>query len=154
MKPFPWKCRTCREVAVSRERIVYATEVEHDGRAYPVTLPDLEVLRCARCGATVLDDEANRRISEAFRSAAGLLAPAAIRRHREALGLTQKQLATFLDVAESTLSRWETGAQVQQRAMDKLLRAFFDLPEFRRYLGAVTTKQEPAAGELREAVPR
>src|SRR5271157_4821175 len=102
MKPFPWKCRTCREVAVSRETTSYATDVEHDGRVYHVEVPALDVLRCTRCGVVVLDDEANQKISEAFRAAAGLLSPAAIRRHREALGLTQKQLATFLDVAEST----------------------------------------------------
>ena len=29
----------------------------------------------------------------------------------------------------------ERGGQVQQRAMDLLLRAFFDVPEFREYLG-------------------
>jgi hypothetical protein len=40
-----------------------------------------------------------------------------------------------LDVSESTLSRWETGAQIQQRAMDKLLRGFFEVPAFRQYLG-------------------
>jgi putative zinc finger/helix-turn-helix YgiT family protein len=135
MKPFPWKCRTCRKVAVAQVTIPYTTEVQHDGRTYSVQLPALEVLRCSECGAIVLDDAANARISEAFRYEAGLLTPAQIRQQREALGLTQKRLACLLDVSESTLSRWETGIQIQQRAMDKLLRAFFDLPEFRRYLG-------------------
>ena len=135
MKPYPLKCRTCREVAVAPAVVPYAAEVEHDGRAYPVALPALDVLRCGRCGATVLDDAANEKVSDAFRSVAGLLAPAQIRRRREALGLTQKQLSAFLDISESTLSRWETGAQVQQRAMDRLLRGFFEVPELRSYLG-------------------
>ena len=51
----------------------------------------------------------------------------------EALGLTQKQLATRLHLAESTLSRWETGAQIQQRAMDLLLRMFFEIPQVRTF---------------------
>ena len=49
--------------------------------------------------------------------------------------LTQKLLADHLGIAESTLSRWETGAQIQQRAFDKLLRLYFDVPEARRHLG-------------------
>jgi putative zinc finger/helix-turn-helix YgiT family protein len=109
--------------------------VEHDGRAYHVELPALEVLRCGHCGAVVLDDAANEKISEAFRREAGLLTPGEIRQQREALQLTQKQLARLLQVAEATLSRWETGGQIQQRAMDLLLRLFFASADVRRRLG-------------------
>lgn len=135
MKPFPWRCRTCREVAVNRVTEPYTTTVEHDGRSYLVDLPKLEVLRCQRCGAIVLDDAANIEITKAFRQKAGLLDPVEIRRKREALDLTQKQLATYLDVSESTLSRWETGTQIQQRAMNKLLCSFFEVQALREYLG-------------------
>ena len=41
---------------------------------------------------------------------------------REKLGLTQKQFANLLGVGEATVSRWETGAQIQQRALDRFLR--------------------------------
>ncbi len=112
----------------------YTTEVVHDGRSYTVTVPALRVFRCGKCGDLVLDTEANRRISSAFRRQAGLLAPEEIRRQREALGLTQRELAARLQVADATLSRWETGAQVQQRSLDKLLRLFFELPEVRQVL--------------------
>jgi putative zinc finger/helix-turn-helix YgiT family protein len=135
MKPFPWKCGTCRQRALSPATMPYTTEVEHDGRVYTISIPALDVLRCTNCGAIVLDDAANEAISSAFRAEAHLLTPAQIRQGREGLGLSQKQLAGYLDIAVSTLSRWETGAQIQQRAMDKLLRAFFDVPEFREYLG-------------------
>jgi hypothetical protein len=37
-------------------------------------------------------------------------------------GLTQKPFANLLDVGEATVSHWETGAQIQQRAMDRFLR--------------------------------
>jgi hypothetical protein len=37
-------------------------------------------------------------------------------------------------VAVFTLSRWETGAQIQQRSLDRFLRAFFKLPELRETL--------------------
>ena len=82
-----------------------------------------------------LDDEANQRIPEALRREIGLLPPEEIRQQRERLGLTQKELARHLDLAESTLSRWETGAQIQERCLDRLLRLFFELPEVRKHLG-------------------
>jgi putative zinc finger/helix-turn-helix YgiT family protein len=82
----------------------------------------------------VLDEEANLRISAAFREQAGLLSPEEIRQYRTALGLKQQELADLLGVAVSTLSRWETGAQIQQRSLDRFLRSFFKLPELRRSL--------------------
>ena len=134
-KPHPWICPECHSRAVSPAREPYEAEVEHDGRSYRVCLPNLELHRCSACGFTIIDDVGNRAISAELRRVAGLLQPEEIRKDREALGLTQKQLAGYLRVAEATLSRWETGGQIQQRALDHLLRAFFDVPEFRAYAG-------------------
>ncbi len=129
MKPFPWKCGNCRERTINAATLpTYVAELEHDGRKYRVTLADLQVARCDNCGTIMLDDSANRRLSDALRTAAGLLHPTEIRAHRESLGLTQKALSGFLHIAEATLSRWETGAQIQQRAMDAFLHVFFNPP--------------------------
>jgi putative zinc finger/helix-turn-helix YgiT family protein len=145
----PLKCRTCREKAVVPTRIDYEAEIEHDGRLYQVKVPQLDVLRCDRCRAVVLDDAANERVSEALRRAAGLLSPAEIRAGRKRLNLKQKEMASCLNVAESTLSRWETGGQIQQRAMDTLLRLFFDLPEVRAHLGCPGVEvAQPAANSI------
>src|ERR1700730_12207099 len=103
MKPFPWKCATCRVRALSPAVIEYHAEVEHDGRAYPIFLPALAVLKCENCNALVLDDDANKKVSDALRREAGLLTPSQIRQQREALSLTQKHLADLLQVGESTL---------------------------------------------------
>ena len=136
MKPFPWKCGHCRERAVYPVTLdTYTTELDHDGRKYPISVINFPVARCEKCGSIILDDAANRRLSDALRSAAGLLQPAEIRAGREALGLTQKELANYLQIAEATLSRWETGAQIQQRSLDKLLRGFFGIEALRRFLG-------------------
>ena len=113
----------------------YSTDLEHDGRKYHVVLADLCVARCENCGTIILDDAASRRLSDALRNEAGLLQPAEIRTQREALGLTQKTLAGYLLIAEATLSRWETGAQIQQRAMDAFLRSLFKSSEARSILG-------------------
>lgn len=81
-------------------------------------------------------------VSDALRKAAGLLSPEQIRRGRESLGLTQKQLARNLQVCEAELSRWETGGQIQQRSFDRLMRIYFQVPEARRFL------EETAVTEL------
>jgi putative zinc finger/helix-turn-helix YgiT family protein len=133
--PLARKCMVCRERAVSPIKLdSYETELEHDGRKYAVTIADFEVLRCRNCGEVYLVEGADERLSEALRAAAGLLSPTEIRKRREELSLTQKQLAGFLRISEFTLSRWETGAQIQQRSMDAFLRVFFQSGEARRLL--------------------
>jgi transcriptional regulator with XRE-family HTH domain len=58
--------------------------------------------------------------------------------------LSQKDLAERLGVAEATISRWETGAQIQSRALDNLLRVYFAVPEVRSVLRGV--EQDPQLG--------
>jgi putative zinc finger/helix-turn-helix YgiT family protein len=140
MKAFPWKCASCRERAAKQVVLPsYTAELEHDGRKYQIALTDLEVVQCEHCGAIVLDDVAEARLIDALRIRAGLLNPSEIRAKRESLSLTQKVLANLLGIADSTISRWETGAQIQQRSLDKFLRCFFELPDVRRFLGAPMT---------------
>jgi len=131
---FAKKCGKCRERAVVLTPVPYTVQIDHDGRKYTIVLPALVVPRCGNCGTIALDEEANRQISAAFRQQAGLLSPDQLRRHRIALGLTQQALADLLGVAVSTLSRWENGWQIQQRAFDRFLRAFYALPELRKAL--------------------
>src|SRR6266436_8495343 len=120
---FSKKCGKCHQRAVSLAPVPYSTQIDHDGRKYVVKLPALVLPKCANCGTIVLDDAANREISAAFRKLAGLLTPEQIRANRVVLGLTQQELADQLSVAVATLSRWETGAQIQQRSFDRFLRA-------------------------------
>lgn len=133
-KAFPWKCGHCRQRAVHPAVVSYTCEADHDGRNYTIKVPTLKVPRCANCGELVLDSAANRQITESFRQQLGLLAPELIRRNREALGLTQRELAGHLGIAEATLSRWETGGQIQQRALDRLLRLYFSFGNIRAAL--------------------
>jgi putative zinc finger/helix-turn-helix YgiT family protein len=134
IRPFPWKCGKCRQREVYPTEGEYTTDMVHDGRTYTVTLPSLRTFRCRNCGEVVLDTEANKQISQAFRRQAALLTPEAIRQNRKKLGLTQGELAERLSIAEATLSRWENGWQIQQRCLDKLMRLFFELPQARNFL--------------------
>src|SRR5271170_1729961 len=133
-RPYPWNCGVCREKALVPLVKDYTAEMEHDGRLYSVTVPQLQILRCEKCGSQKLPAEASEKLEEQLRIQAGLLSPVEIRENRKRLALTQEQLASYLKVAESTVCRWERGGQIQQRSMDLLLRAFFDLPQLRQYL--------------------
>ena len=149
MKPFPWKCGTCRQRGLVPAVLDYQTEITHDGRVYQLSLPALKVFRCEQCSAIVLDDEACKKITAALRAAAGLLSPEEIRRGREALGLSQEQFARYLQVAPETLARWETGGQTPQHSMDRLMRIYFQVPEARRFLETAAS----APAELNQSTP-
>ncbi|MCI0682893.1 MAG: helix-turn-helix domain-containing protein [Gemmataceae bacterium] len=128
------RCAKCRERTVVLAPVSYTTKMHHDGREYTVTIPDLVVPRCAKCKRFTLDHDASSCIDAAFRKHIDLLSPEEIRSQREALGLTQEELAEKLRIAAATLSRWETGTQIQQRSLDLLLRLFFKNPGMWREL--------------------
>lgn len=133
-RSFPWKCNACREKLVVPVTVDYATEMEHDGRTYQFTVPALMILECSNCHTRMLPDEASGKIYSKLREEAGLLEPHEIRQNRETLGLTQKELAKHLGIADSTLSRWETGGQIQQKSLDRFLRCYFAYPKMRQDL--------------------
>ncbi len=128
------KCPNCRERAVQVVAEDYPTTLEHDGRAFDLLVPNLPVLVCSKCNYRTLDSVAVSMLGTALRDAAGLLQPETIRKYRLALKLGQKAMADHLGIAPATLSRWETGTQIQQRGYDKLLRQYFANPEVRRSL--------------------
>lgn len=131
---FSKKCANCRERAVELTPIDYTVEVAHDGRTDTVTVPGLLMPQCQKCGHRVVDAYVEDQVNAAFRQEAGLLTPEQIRHHRTLLGLKQQEMADLLGVAMSTLSRWETGGQIQQRSLDKFMRLFFKLPAAREML--------------------
>ena len=128
VRTYPKRCGKCGHRAMKLATLLYATTIEHDGRAYRVEMPSLTVPQCGNCQAISIDDEADKQISAAFRREAWLLPPEAIRQGREKLALTQKQFASLLGGGEATISRWETGLQIQQRAMDRFLRVCLASP--------------------------
>ena len=127
-RTYPKRCGKCGHKRMQLATVLYTATIEHDGRAYRVEVPSLTVPKCGNCQAISIDDEADLRISAAFQHEARLLTPEEIREGREKLALTQKQFANLLGVGEATVSRWETGAQIQQRAMDRFLRVCLASP--------------------------
>lgn len=124
----------CRERQVYPRVVPYSLDVAHDGKLHRVAIKRLKTPYCTKCQYPVPDSAANHQITVEFLRQMKLLTPEQIRSRREALNLTQKQLASYLGIAGATMSRWETGGQIQQRSLDNLLRIFFAFPDVRRQL--------------------
>src|ERR1700722_3248023 len=89
----PGKCPICRERRVDFVTEPFEMTVDHDGRSYNLSIPDLTLLKCGACGNRTLHMEADERMNQALRNAAGFLNPPEIRELRVRLQMTQAQLA-------------------------------------------------------------
>ena len=74
------------------------------------------------------------QLCEAMQIHLHLLTPVQIREGISKLGLSRKEVADRLGVAEELLWRWMHGFSIQSRAMDNLLRLFLQFPEVRTAL--------------------
>ena len=103
-----------------------------------VTVPSASHLKCPNCDQVILRfHEAKRLHQDAiaiYRKKHGLLSAAEIQAIRKRFGLIQADLARLLRLGANTVSRWESGRNVQTAAMDMLLRLIRDLPGSIDYL--------------------
>ena len=103
-----------------------------------VSVPSAAHLRCPKCDEIVLRLSDARRLQEdaiaIYRKKHGLLSADEIRAIREHFDLTQAELARLLHLGANTISRWESGRNVQTEAMEVLLRLLRDLPGSFTYL--------------------
>lgn len=103
-----------------------------------IRVSSIEHFKCPKCGETMFSlQEGMRGSLEArsiYREKYGLLSPDEISGIRKKFGLTQAELARLLRLGANTVSRWETGRNVQSAAMDTVLRMIRDLPGSIDYL--------------------
>lgn len=137
-RPFPWRCRHCGKQEVVMTSTEYQAEVRHDGRLYRFTIPNLEIPVCQACSARVFTEAVDAQVNDALRNHLKLLTPDQIREGIDRVGLSQKEVAGRLGIAEATLSRWLNKTQIQSRALDNLLRAFLAFPQLREALSEDT----------------
>ena len=67
-------------------------------------------------------DAAHQKAFSSYRRRHSLLEADEIRALRERLDMTQRELARLLRLGENSISRWESGRNVQSASMDVLLR--------------------------------
>jgi HTH-type transcriptional regulator/antitoxin MqsA len=105
-----------------------------NGEEFVVRVPGF---RCTTCDFTTIDNsqsgEFTKAVSDAYRSAHGLLTGTELKDLRSKLGMSQVQFAEYLGVGTASLKRWESG-QIQDRAMDELIRLKTDSTAARRNL--------------------
>ena len=103
-----------------------------------IAVPSAAHLNCPKCGEVVLRFQDSKRLGEdaiaLYRKEHGLLSADEIRALRERFNLNQADLARLLRLGANTVSRWESGRNVQSAAMDMLLRLIRDLPGSIDYL--------------------
>jgi putative zinc finger/helix-turn-helix YgiT family protein len=93
-----------------------------------VTLQNVEVARCPKCGATSVTipaiEELHRMMARALTRKRARLAPPEIRFLRKYLGWSGADFARHMGSTPETVSRWEHGTTPMGPASDRLLRMF------------------------------
>ncbi len=145
----PSRCVECGKLEVYSGVISYTARVRHDGSLYILPIKDLNVQKCRSCGEVVFDSATNDQISQALRDHLRLLSPQEIRQRLTTLGLTQKGFASRLRVAPETVTRWLTGAYIQSRASDQLMRFFFEREEDKVAVPADSAIAAEELGDIR-----
>jgi putative zinc finger/helix-turn-helix YgiT family protein len=121
-----FECVECGKTAAQPTVIPYDAEVKHDGRLCRFHIDSLQINRCEACGEIYFDATTDAQISQGLREHLQLLSPDEIRAGIRSLGLTQREFAEQTGIAPETISRWISGAYIQSRAMNTLMRMCFE----------------------------
>jgi putative zinc finger/helix-turn-helix YgiT family protein len=116
------RCPCCGADSIEEVLRTDTVEVPSDGEPALVEVSNVPIERCRSCGEEFSGPRAAQVKHNAICRTLGLLTPEEIRQLRERMGLTQSQLSQLSGIGEATISRWERGRLLQNRAMDRYLR--------------------------------
>ena len=142
---YPRLCPACCKNSVQATKIHHVAKIKYEGKTHEVEIPELKVGACS-CGEVLFDLETDKQIDLAFRKIVKLLTAEQIHEGRKRLKMKRRELARQLGVAKGTISRWETRALIQSRAMDKLLRVFLHDPAVRDLLRQIDADSSIGTG--------
>src|SRR5665213_1254118 len=130
------KCFECNNGSLS-PGLINMTGVRN-GEEFTVTVPGLV---CDSCGYETISNRQSgaftRAVSDAYKAAHGLLTGLELRERRSSwLKMSQQALGDYLGVGLASIKRWESG-QIQDRAMDELIRLKTDPEAARNNLRAL-----------------
>lgn len=115
-------CPVCGEGVLESRLVTERFDYGEGEDKVPVVAENVPVQVCTHCQETFSGPEAARIRHLAICRALGLLTPDEIRAIRERLGPSQPQFAKLTGIGEATISRWERGRLLQNKAMDRYLR--------------------------------
>lgn len=133
-KPYPRHCAACGKDAVVLKQIPYDARVRHDGKLHTFHISTLGVDECEHCGERYFTVDTDEQISLALRRFLGLLLPEEIRAGLAQCSVNQRTFAEHLGIAAETVCRWLSGAAIQTRSMDNMMRLYFSLAAVREAL--------------------
>jgi putative zinc finger/helix-turn-helix YgiT family protein len=139
------RCPTCNVGWLRDKVITDRFEYEVDGKTKTVVAEGVPVRECdnPECRERLSGPEAGRIRHEAICRAFRLLTPREIQAIREKLGPSQERFAQLTGIGVATISRWERGRLLQNRAMDNYLRLVALSEENVRFLEGLR-EPEPA----------
>ena len=115
-------CPICGHGRIS-ERIIVKTFTY---KSQKMLIPNYRIFECDTCEEKVVSSETLRGTEKVLtdfrRKVDDLLTSDEIKRIREKLDKTQKEMAIFLGVGEKNFARYENGQVTQSKTMDTLLR--------------------------------
>ena len=140
------RCPTCNAGWLRDKVVAERFEFEVDGKTKTVVAENVPVRECdnAACGERLSGPEAARIRHEAICHDFGLLTPREIQVIRERLELSQERFAQLTGIGVATISRWERGRLLQNRAMDNLLRLVQRSEENVRFLAEQQDGEQPS----------
>ncbi|MBO6514246.1 MAG: helix-turn-helix domain-containing protein [Phycisphaerales bacterium] len=137
--PIPSRCPSCLANAMQQARTTVTSVVKYESAKHTVVAENCPVFVCGDCGEQLYYSETFEIIDRQFRSNIGILLAEEIKKNRNALGLTQVELAAKIRISPESISRWEKGHIRQSRSSDLLLRLFFGLPDVRTCVHAAAS---------------
>lgn len=133
------RCPSCGRGWLKPTTVTDRFEHGEDGVLRPVVVKNVPVEVCTECNEMFRGPEASKRHHEAICRTFGFLTPDDILELREkTLQLTQEEFARVTGIGLATISRWERGRLVQNRAMDRYLRVLREHPGSVRYLKSLS----------------
>lgn len=135
------RCANCGYGPLREESITDRFEYWDDGDE-PITIEasGVPVEVCPNCGERYFGPASVRVKHAAVCRTLGLLTPEEIQAIRERFGPTQSEFAKLTGIGEATISRWERGRMLPNRAMDHYLRLLDRNPANVQILHALGTR--------------
>jgi DNA-binding transcriptional regulator YiaG len=149
-RPFPWVCNHCGAREVFPSTASYQAEVKHDGRLQRFPVAELTAPTCRVCGERVFTESVDQQVRQSLRSHLHLLTPSQIGEALGRLNITIEEAAERLGIDTTTLDGWLTGAKIQSKSMDNLLRVFLAFPQVRAALCG--PMQNPILGTTADSI--
>jgi putative zinc finger/helix-turn-helix YgiT family protein len=113
-------CPSCGHQGIERQEQEYEFPYG-SGEAEVMLKAQVTLTLCPTCGVKLIDQAGEEACHDAVCRHLRVMSPTQIRGLREMYQVTQKEFAELTSLGEATLSRWERGLTVQNRAYDNFL---------------------------------